>query len=70
MLPPSELLPPELPLSELLELLPEPLSPELLLSLLCAGAGFAAGAGVAEGLVVAGFVVDGFVVGFGVAVGF
>ena len=74
--------PPVLPLSELPEsllpplLLPESLPPELLLSLLCAGAGVAAGtgvavgAGVAEGLVVPGFGVDGFVIGFGVAAGF
>ena len=64
--------PPVLPLSELppVSLPPElPLS-ELLLSLLCAGAGVAVGAGVAAGLVVPGFVADGFVVGFGVAAGF
>lgn len=72
-LPLSELLPPELPLSEPPESL---LPPKLLLSLLCAGAGVAAGtgvavgAGVAEGLVVPGFGVDGFVIGFGVAAGF
>ena len=71
----STSLPPLLPLSPPvlpLSLLP----PELLLSLLCAGAGVAAGtgvavgAGVAEGLVVPGFGVDGFVIGFGVAAGF